>query len=74
MKQYGFKNSHWHNEDDFDQIVKVRIDDAKKIELADDKKRKEIKEKPYCGHPDAAVIYKDKDSGEWVMTKNEETS
>ena len=52
--------------------MKVRIDDAKKIELADDKKRKEIKEKPYCGHPDAAVIYKDKDSGEWVITKNEE--
>ena len=70
--QYGFQVSHWHSEGDFQKIVKIRVEDSKKIQLATGKDKMAMMAKPlYCGDPNAAVYIK-RDSGKWEEKRNEE--
>ena len=70
--QYGFQVSHWHSEGDFQKIVKIRVEDSKKIQLATGKDKMAMMAKPlYCGDPNAAVYIK-RDSGDWEEKRNEE--
>ena len=63
-KESGFKYSHWHEEQDFHDIVRTRVEDSKKIQLATGKRREELLVQPlYCGKTNAAV-YLQSDSGE----------
>ena len=69
-KESGFRHSHWHEEEDFKDIVKTRVEDSKKVQLATGKWREELLvQPPYCGKINAAV-YLLSDSGEWTEEKN----
>ena len=69
-KESGFQYSHWHEDKDFLDIVKTRVEDSKKIQLATGKRREDLLEQPpYCGKNEAAVFIQT-NSGKWEEFKN----
>ena len=63
QKSNEFMASHWHQEVDFDQIVKRRVEHGKQIKVR-------AEEEPlYTGEQEAEVNMKTED-GEWTTTKN----
>ena len=71
-KGNGYSQSHWHFTEDFDLIVKKRVEQAKKVKLAtkNDKNEKEDPEDLglYCGDLEAPIQVCH--SGEWKTMKN----
>ena len=74
LKQNGYDGSHWHSETYFDEVVKKRIEESRKVELADrhGRNRKEDKKNPYCGNPQAPIAIYDENLGTWVTKTNKD--
>ena len=72
QKSNEFMASHWHQEVDFDQIVKRRVEHGKQIKLAG-RNQTENDEPLYTGEQEAEVNMKTED-GEWTTTKNKEVT